>query len=873
MPVPAGTLLGPYEVVSAIGAGGMGEVYRARDTRLDRTVAIKILPPAFSSDPERLARFEREAKTLAALNHPNIAQVYGLESFEGGRALVMEFVEGDDLAERIARGPMPLDEALPIARQIADALAAAHERGIIHRDLKPANIRIRADGAVKVLDFGLSKALDGSAASGDPMNSPTITSPATQLGMILGTAAYMSPEQARGRPADRRADVWAFGIVLFEMLTGERPFKGAEITDVLASILKDSPAMESVPSSTPPAVRRVLRRSLEKDRSKRLDSMTAVRLDLDDALEHDGDGAAGNGERRWRRIAVSGITAALVFAVAAVTYTRRPAARPPGLAFTIELPQSVEAAAAMPALSPDGSRIVFVASDRQSRAAQLYVRRLDHPVASPIAGTGNASAPFFSADGKWLAFFNERYLRIVPADGGAPQDIVEVRDARGGSFTADGRIVYAPAAYGPLHAARTDGGDAAPFTALDTARNELSHRYPRLLADGSVLFVILTDDPDRPVLGIVPPAGGAHRVLLERAMHPVVLPGDYVLYAKAGRRSHPTEVGGAVDIVATRYRNGALEPSTTPVFSRALGVQGWGFAAYTATPDLLVTMTHRDPPAVSLAWVGRDGVESPLPVPELPYSRPRLSPDGKLIVASVSEGGHKLRMIDVSRGIVEPFAPALSDATGAVWSPDGTEVAVAAIVDAQPRLLRVPLTNPSAVRVVGAPPNALPTSWSRTGTLAVAALTMRGRTDLHLIDRTEAARVLLATPATEHEARFSPDGQWLAFTVDGVPYVQAASGGGRMTRLSQADSAVVVWSRDGRELFLQQGLDVFAVAVAPGGELSQPRRLFEYPGTLEDVAADGRLLFTRASARRAEPLRFTVTTGRIRDVIPGLRER
>jgi len=858
-----GTTIGPYEIVAPLGAGGMGEVYRARDTRLDRDVAVKILPPAFAVDAERLARFEREAKTLAALNHPNIAQIYGVEPVEGGRALVMEFVDGEDLAARIARGPVPLDEALPIARQIADALAAAHEGGIVHRDLKPANIRIRLDGTVKVLDFGLSKAFDGSGAAGDPMNSPTITSPATHMGIILGTAAYMSPEQARGRPVDRRADVWAFGIVLLEMLTGERPFKGAEITDVLASILKDAPAIDSAPSSTPPAIRRLLRRCLEKDRSKRLDSMTAVRLELDEALAPDVDRDAAPARSRATWIAASAVAAALVIGLSAVMYPRHADVRAPALAFTIDLPQSVMAAPATLAISPDGTRIIFAAGDRASMRGQLYARRLDHPVASPIAGTEDASAPFFSADGRWLAFFSERHLRMMPGDGGAAQDIVEVRDSRGGTFTGDGRIVYAPAAYGPLHVARPDGGASGPFTALDTPKAELSHRYPAVLSDGSILFVILTEDPDRPAIAIVPAGGGAHRVLLEGAMHPVVLPGDNVLYARVGRRTHPTEIVSAVDIVATRYRDGALETSARPVHSRVFAVQGWGFAAYTATPDLLVVMAYRDPPGVGLSWVSRDGLESPIPVPESSYNRPRVSPDGRLIVTSVSEGGHKLRMIDVSRGIVEPFAPALDDATGAVWSPDGTEVAAAAIVEAQPRIVRVPLANVSEARVVPAPPNSLPTSWSRTGTIALGALTMRRRSDLHLIEGNGTARAFLATPATEHEGRFSPDGHWLAFIVDGVPYVQAASGAGRMIRLSQGGSENVVWSRDGRELLFQQGAGVFAVGFDPVGGLSQPRKLFDYAGTLHDVAPDGRFLFTRRSATPSEPQAFTVMTGRL----------
>jgi serine/threonine-protein kinase len=372
MSLVTGNRIGVYEIIGAIGAGGMGEVYRARDTQLDREVAIKILPAVFALDAERLARFEREAKTLASLNHPHIAQIYGLEPFDGGRALVMELVDGEDLSARIARGPVALDDALAIARQVAEALEASHERGIIHRDLKPANIKVRDDGTVKVLDFGLAKALDASSVSGvDLVNSPTITSPATQLGTILGTAAYMAPEQAKGRAIDRRADVWAFGVVLFEMLTGRRAFAGEDVTEVVAAVLKDAVPLEALPATTPPAVRRLLRRCLQRDRAKRLDSMAAARLEIEEAVtapaaSHERATAASRPSGRVAALAAVGMMASAAIGGGLVWSATRPAL-PIVSRLSLIAPEGqqirVETNHHDVAIARDGSRVVYWTED------------------------------------------------------------------------------------------------------------------------------------------------------------------------------------------------------------------------------------------------------------------------------------------------------------------------------------------------------------------------------------------------------------------------------------------------------------------------------------------------------------------------------
>jgi hypothetical protein len=491
----AGTKLGPYEILSAIGAGRMGEVYRARDTKLNRDVAIKVLLPSVADDPDRLARFSREAQTLAALNHPNIAHIHGLEESNGVRALVMEFVEGDDLTVRIARGPIPLDDALPIARQIADALEAAHEQGIIHRDLKPANIKLRPDGTVKVLDFGLAKLDDRSASlsgeRGDPTHSPTLTLNATQAGIILGTAAYMSPEQAAGKPVDKRSDVWAFGVVLMEMLTGRPVFAGETVSHVLASVLKSDPDWTALPAPTPASIRRLLRRCLDKDRRRRLDSAADARLEIDEALAPTGDASMvrlAMQEAAWRRALPWASTGALAAGLAAVLVLWAPwrrASPPAPLRVSAELGADASLAAAglgdAAILSPDGAVVAFVAQ-KGDGSPQLYVRRLTQLQATPLSGTDDADSPFFSPDGQWIAFFAGGKLKKIAVAGGAAVTLCDAPIGRGGAWGDDGTIVFTPDATQGVRLLRVSsaGGKPEPLTSL--AEGEITQRWPQVLA-------------------------------------------------------------------------------------------------------------------------------------------------------------------------------------------------------------------------------------------------------------------------------------------------------------------------------------------------------------------------------------------------------
>ena len=496
MAIAAGTRLGAYEVLSSLGAGGMGEVYRARDTKLEREVALKVLPATFARDPERVARFRREAQLLAQLNHPNIAAIYHFEESGDARFLVMELVLGETLRERIKRGPLPVEEALRIGKQIAEAMDAAHEKTIIHRDLKPANVKVTPEGKVKVLDFGLAKAFAGEAASVDPHDLPTGSLAGTLQGVILGTPAYMSPEQASGKTVDRRTDIWAFGSVLYELLTGRQAFSGDTVTEILAGVLRGEPDWQALPEATPPCLRSLLRRCLEKDANRRFRHAADVQIEIEEAQAASAPGApvAAKLPARvaWRWALLSGLACFILGVVAefALWNLRTSPASPPVTRLVVPLPATdrlAELGQPAVAVSPDGKKLVYVASGG-SGIQQLYLRAMDSLEARPIAGTEGGSSPFFSPDGQWVGFFAQGKLKKVPIPGGATLTLCDAPGFRGAAWGPNNSIIITQLVSTGLFVVPAAGGKPEVFTKLDSSKGETSHRWPSLLPGGKVVL-------------------------------------------------------------------------------------------------------------------------------------------------------------------------------------------------------------------------------------------------------------------------------------------------------------------------------------------------------------------------------------------------
>ncbi len=682
-----GTRLGPYEILGQIGVGGMGEVYRATDTRLKRQVALKVLPSALIADPDRLARFQREAEVLASLNHPNIAGLYGTEErpAEAGhpiRALVMELVEGPTLADRIASGPIPVEEALSIARQIAEALAAAHDQNVIHRDLKPANVKLRPDGEVKVLDFGLAKAIDqgsgiGDQGSGNLANSPTMTSPAmTMPGVILGTAAYMSPEQAAGKPVDRRTDLWAFGVVLFEMLTGRQLFDGESVSHVIAAVLKDDPDWNTLPPETPPAIRRLLQRCLERDRKKRWPDAAAARMECDDALAPNaarataGAGSAALARSSWH-LAGALVTGILIAAVAVWGRWPDEPARPV-TRFDVELPDNrlfSRTGRHVVAISPDGTQIAYVAN------RQIFLRALNDVTAASLTGTAESdpAEPIFSPDGKWLAFWSDGQLKKIPVSGGTAVTLASVDNPFGVSWTGE-RILLGVDSPGRILAVSANGG---PATTLVTVGADESIQTPQLVNDGkAVLFALRKGDGAWQDANVVVQdlSTGQRTLLVEHGTDPRVLAAGYLIYERES----------TLFAMAFDDRRSAVTGSSVPVqtdVQEALGgFSGAVQAAISSSGSLVFVPTNASGSANrALVWLDRSGATERLKfAPALHYvgRSQRLSPDGTRVASRVIGSSSALSDIwigDLDRGTFTRIT-FTGRATDPVWSTDGSRV-------------------------------------------------------------------------------------------------------------------------------------------------------------------------------------------------------
>ena len=680
MSLTPGTRIGPYEVVASLGAGGMGEVYRARDTKLGRDVALKILPAAVAHDADRLARFEREAKTLASLNHANIAQIYDAGTAAGSSYLAMELVEGEDLSAHISRGPMPPADVLPIARQIALALDAAHELGIVHRDLKPANIKIRGDGTAKVLDFGLAKAIaggtEGDGAHGEmsPSNSPTLTNRATQLGMILGTAAYMSPEQAKGRPADKRADIWAFGVVLHEMLTGRRAFDGESVAETLGLIFSRDPKdlLTSLPATTPAALRSLIARCLVRDPRERLRDIGDGRQLIDDAIagrDHTVPASVSGAPTGISRLMAAGALVLVALAAAAAGWFARKPAGTANVRLSIALPPG-EQLTTVPAITPDGQLIAYSAG-RMLSTSQLYLRALNDFVARPVADSVGAQYPFFSPDGRTIAFFAGGKLRRASVAGGASSPIASAPTSWGGTFDNDGRIVYTSGLNSGLLRIAVDGGQPEQLSKPDGAGNGYAHVYPQRLPGtkdilfgfwGQTFFNAVFSPDTKQWRGVTPPT----KILAGVTIH---VPGGY-LAANDG--------GGGIVIAPWTPASDTARNLETPVLDRVYWALSTERSWLNVSDNGTAVYVPGDPQKRHLVWVDRQGRVTAIPGEAALFSQATLSADGKQIVA----GGMAAQwIVDTASGARTRLVSEWRSYHGG-WLPGGDRLVVSSNKDA-----------------------------------------------------------------------------------------------------------------------------------------------------------------------------------------------
>jgi serine/threonine-protein kinase len=823
MPLTKGTRLGPYDIEHLLGQGGMGEVYRARDTRLNRDVALKVIPDLFANDPDRLARFEREAQTLAGLNHPNIAHIHGIEESGSTRALVMELVEGEDLTQRLKRGAIPLADALSIARQIADALEAAHERGIVHRDLKPGNIKVIDDGRVKVLDFGLAKALDAAdaASQADAMNSPTLTMRATAMGMILGTAAYMSPEQAKGRPVDRRADVWAFGVVLFEMLTGRRAFDGPDTSEILAAVMRDTPPLDALPAETPPSIRRLLRRCLEKDRAHRLDSMAAARLEIEEALSPSEASAAEPSPHAVSRVrrrpvvwAAAGAVAVLAASAAILTYswTRTPTGGRLRLAANLGLDGHVPFGLnGTIALSPDGRAMVFVGQADGENQPRLFYRSLDQLSARALPDSEAPADPVFSPDGQWIAFVSSAKLKKVSVSGGAAVPLADVQVARGVTWGADNVISYTPDANagGKIMRVAAAGGTAS---ALGSApQGHVTQRWPQALPGNAALLYTGHDNVDNfenACLVVHPLPSGPPRIVQCGGSNFRYVASGHVLYVHRGT------------LFALPFDLHSLSASGTafPVVEGVLSNPASGAASFsTASDGTLTYVPGQSAGEVGLDIIDRSGRVTRLPLAPQNWQSMSFSPDGRQLAIELGASGQTdLWVYDIARDALTRLTFSNVPDVAPLWTPDGRRIVYASAQGGPPNVF-VKSADGSGEerRVKQSDIPEFPQSVDPSGRGLVIASPRHGGADLDLSLMTmdgdpvtglkgSAPRALVSTPANESLGVVSPDGKWLAYASDEggryEVYVRPFDGGGGRRQVSTTGGVWALWSRTRPEL-------------------------------------------------------------------------
>jgi serine/threonine protein kinase len=824
MSVGVGTHLGSVEITALIGRGGMGEVYRARDLKLKREVAIKILPEEFSRDPDRVSRFQREAEVLASLNHPNIAAIYDLQEADGARFLVLELVEGETLADRIQRGPIPVEEALNIAKHLCEALEAAHEKGIIHRDLKPANVKLAPDGKVKVLDFGLAKAFGADTAGMNLSNSPTLVSGSVP-GVILGTAAYMAPEQAKGKMVDRRADIWAFGVVLYEMLTGRMPFSGETVSETMAAVIMKEPDWAAVPVNLPVRVRDLLRRCLVKEPRNRMRDIGDARI----AIEEVQRGAAGDDHvskapaRRRSKVLIGIAAAILLLAVIislgalSVFYFNR--TTPPEIRLEVNTPSTDDPVSF--AISPDGRRLVFSASNEGK--SQLWVRPLDSLAAQPLAGTDGARFPFWSSDGASVGFFADSKLKSTDIVGGAPRVLANAAFGKGGSWNRDGTILFAPLGVGPLFKVLATGGEPVAVTRLKTG--ELSHRFPQFLPDGRHFIYFVQGGPGQGVYaGSLD--GGSSKRLANADAAGVVSPSGFLFLPR-----QTTLFAQAFDFKREELSGNPFPVAEQVVFS------DWA-AGFSATSGIVAYRTGSVRLTTRLAWLDRSGKDlGEIGAPDVGiWADVELSPDGnRVAVNRMGTGNRDVYLIDSARGVPTRFTfdPALDSRP--VWSPDGSRVVFDSNRKGIFNLYWKLASGAGADELLWeSDQNKTAQDWSSDGRfLLFRSVDPRTGYDLWVlpISGDKKPFPFLNGPSDEREGQFSPDGKWIVYQSNepgqSEIYVQPFPGPGGKFQISSNGGAQPRWNKNGKEIFyvsLDSKMMATPVKLSSDGQALEPGR-------------------------------------------------
>ena len=884
MALVPGTRLGHYEIVESIGVGGMGEVYRARDTKLGREVAIKVLPEELSRDRERRARFEREAKLLAALNHPCIATLHGLEESEGRQFLVMELVEGETLGERIARGPIPADESIPLFIQMAEGLGAAHGKGVIHRDLKPGNVKITQDGGIKILDFGLAKAFGREPdVSAETSQSPTLTR-GTALGVIMGTASYMSPEQARGKTVDKRTDIWAFGCCLYEALTGRKVFDGETVTDVITAVIHKDPDWGVLPARTSRKMRELLARLLQKDARLRLHDIADGRLELEDVQAHPAD-AVREIVERGRPVTSLVVGIAIGAVVAAMTLWgllrgSTPVKSQPVMEFEIELPAAerlwTRTLDPIPfALSPDGQQLVFIGGRGDEK--QIYVRSMSERATRPVLGTEGVAdtSLFVSPDGRWVGFSRDRTLWRTLIGGGIPVAILEsTAEIWFAHWSDDDSITYNQG-FSSLYRVSADGGEPRPLTQLDAG--ELAHFSPRLLpGNETLLFSVSVGNIGTTHIEALSLKTGQRKMVLENVLSVEYAPNGYLIFGR-----DETLLAAPFDV-----ERAELTGPATPIVSGVLMEQREHRAALFALSrsGSLVYAPRDEGIWERLVWVDRQGNSEPLPTVHGTFRGPRLSPDGNaLLIRAWNGSAAQIELHDLNRNVAAPLTSSADKSTYPVWSPDGRRMVFQSTLAERWEMFLMSVDGSGRPERLLEAVQQIPGSWSPDGKfLAYVEAEEEEQMAIWVLPMDSPGtdpQPFLVTENKTHSPAFSPNGRFLVyvsnesgqeevfvteFTLDGAE-TRAKQ------RVSRAGGWEPVWSRDGKELYYRnyEGTQLMVVTVDTETELriGQPRKLFDepnmppplsYPDGHYDVAPDGRFLMISEDESRNSPMKLVV---------------